>query len=372
MTPPETVRLLRLAGLLAWFTVGVAAVISGPGGAPAGAAVWLACYAGVGALFAWTITRIEAGGPRVFVALAAQAACVIVMTATQCRGQEGTLLVLVALQLGLTTRRPTGLLWIVLQTLGLVWGVQHHWSQRPAVLLGPPYLGFQILAFFLAELLAREARGRIELARANAELLSTRELLLETARLNERLRIARELHDGMGHHLAALSLNLEALVQDGQRPPAPLETARALARSLLDDVESIVETLHRDEGIDLTGALASLASAIPQPAVHVDAQGVVLGDSQRAHAVLRCCQEIVTNSVKHARAENLWISIRVEAGVVELCARDDGAGAVRLGQGHGLEGMRQRLAEVGGSLDVETHPGDGFRLRATLPAGRVA
>jgi signal transduction histidine kinase len=216
------------------------------------------------------------------------------------------------------------------------------------------------------ELLGREARSRAELARANAELVSTRELLDESARLGERLRIARELHDGMGHHLAALSLNLEALAQREEPLPA-LETARSLTRRLLDDVESVVDGLVRDRGVDLSGALAALAAAIPRPLVHVEAEQLALPDPERAHALLRCCQEIVTNAVKHANADNVWIAIRVRNGQVELTARDDGGGAARLVAGQGLQGMRRRLEEMGGALDLETRPGTGFQLRATLP-----
>src|SRR4029077_4005395 len=90
-------------------------------------------------------------------------------------------------------------------------------------------------------------------------------------------------------------------------------------------------------------------------------------DPQRAHALLRCCQEIVTNSVKHAAADNVWLAIRVQDTFVELSASDDGAGAERLGNGQGLQGMRQRLEEMGGTLDLETSPGRGFRLHASFP-----
>jgi signal transduction histidine kinase len=248
--------------------------------------------------------------------------------------------------------------------------MSQHWALRPAVLYTPPYLGFQLLAFLLVELLGREARARADLARTHAELLSTRELLAESARLGERLRIARELHDAMGHHLAGLSLNLEALAQ-GAAPAPPLETARSLTRRLLDDVESVVDTLGRDRGVDLSLALRALASEIPRPRVHVEAEGVALPDPERAHALLRCCQEIVTNAVKHADAQNLWIAIRMRDGGVELLARDDGGGASRLGDGQGLSGMRRRLEEMGGALDLETRPGEGFQVRATLP-GRPA
>ena len=363
-TAPDSLRLIRRAGLLAWLMVGVSFTPYGIG-RPAAFRVWLGGFLVFGLLFAWTTAR---EGRRALLALlAAQGLCVIVMTAIQCRGWEGMLLVLIALQLGLAVPRRLGLLWVVLQTVTLAWAIQNHWSLRPALLLSPAYLGAQVLGFLVLEMLARESHTRMELAQKNAELMSTRELLAESARLNERMRIARELHDGMGHHLAALSLNLEAL-GGGETPPAPLATARTLTRRLLDDVESVVTALHRDPGVDLGAALATLAASIPRPLVHVDAARAVAFDPDRAHTVLRCCQEIVTNSVKHAQAANLWISVRVDDGVVSLSARDDGAGAVTLGRGHGLAGMRQRVEEAGGTFVFETSPGAGFHLRATIPS----
>jgi len=364
----ETVRMVRVAGILAWLLVGVPIVVQGPG-QPDRFAVWLGGFVAFGGLFVWATARLDAPGPAFRAALLAQVGCVIAMTATQCRGWEGTLLVLVAMQLGLTTSRRTGLSWIVLQTAALGWAIQHHWSLRSAVLLSPPYLGFQVLALLVFEVLRREIHARTELARTNAELLSTRALLEESARLAERLRLAREIHDGMGSHLAALSLNLEAMAQDASLPPGPLDTARRLTRRLYDEVESLIDAAGRDGGIDLGQALATLASAIPRPRVHLDAPAPTVKDPERAHVLLRCCQEIVTNTVKHAGAANLWISIRVEDGALELSARDDGTGTERLGPGHGLEGMRRRLEEVGGVLDIDTRPGAGFQLRARMPTG---
>jgi signal transduction histidine kinase len=362
---PETLRLIRLAGACAWLLVAIPPAVEGAG-RPTAFAWWLASMVLFAALFAWATSRLERPGPAFWAALAGQSACVVVMTATQYHGLEGALLVLVALELGLTAPRPVGLAWIIAQQVALLWGIQHHWSLRPALMATPPYLGFQVLTFLVVQLLGREARARSELAHTNAELVATRELLAEGARLGERLRIARELHDAMGHHLAGLSLNLEALAQR-QGPSPALDTARSLTRRLLDDVESLVDTLGQERGVDLSRALAALIGEIPRPRVHVEADELALPSPERAHALWRCCQEIVTNAVKHAEAENLWIAIRVRDGRVELTARDDGSGASRLGPGHGLEGMRRRLEEMGGALDLETRPGAGFQVRVTLP-----
>jgi signal transduction histidine kinase len=362
----EPLRLVRLTGVLTWLLVATPPVVEGIDGPPAAFRTWLVSMLVFAALFAWTTGRLGRPVPALRAALAGQSACVIVMSAAQYHGLEGTLLVLVSLQLGLVAPRRVGLPWIAVQSLAMAWAIQHHWALRPALMFAPPYVGFQVLTFLMVQLLAREGAARESLSRANAELTATRERLADSARVGERLRIARELHDAMGHHLAGLSLNLEALGQrQGQSPP--LETARSLTRRLLDDLESLVDTLGRERDLDLASALASLARDIPRPRVHVTAGDLAIPDPQHAHALWRCCQEIVTNAVKHSEAENVWIAIRVNDAEVELTARDDGNGCAHPAQGQGLEGMRQRLHELGGVLHLEPGQGTGFQVRVTLP-----
>ena len=91
-------------------------------------------------------------------------------------------------------------------------------------------------------------------------------------------------------------------------------------------------------------------------------------DARRAHVLLRCTQEILTNTIRHARAETLWLRFAREAdGSLTLRSRDDGIGVDAVAAGNGLSGMRERIKEFGGSLDIDTAPGRGFALAATLP-----
>jgi signal transduction histidine kinase len=360
-------RLLRWGGLAAWLGVGLPIWLQReqvrPGTFPAWLAAWLLFAA---ALWATTSGR-ERSRRLDLTLLALQAACVMALVLLLCDGFEGTLLALVAMQLAPRVSRRTGLLWIVAQSLLLVAAITVHWSLRPALMLTPPYLGFQILAFLALEALDREAR-------TNAELRAARELLAHASRMAERLRIARELHDAVGHRLVALSLNLErAGHQDGEPKGEAIAMARSLSRRLLTDLGEIVDTLGRSERLDLRRALEDLIEEIPRPRIHlVLPADLAVEDPELAHLVLRCCQEIVTNAAKHAQAENLWLEVVQEAGAIEVRARDDGRGAAEVAAGRGLAGMRERLERAGGRLELSTRPGMGFAVAALVPVRRSA
>jgi signal transduction histidine kinase len=372
----ETLRLLAWAGIAVWLAIG-GPMLTGTVNEAWRFRAWLACYLVFGVAFLASVRQLGRGGRGVPLLLAIQGAAVVGTVALLCHGYEGTLLVLVAMLLGATVGRRAGLLWITVQTLALAAGIAFHWSQRPAFLLTPPYFGFQVLAFLVLSSLARETRGREELARSHAELTATQDLLAQSARLAERLRISRELHDAVGHHLVALSLNLEAAIHRHGPADEELATARSLARLVLTDLGEMVATMRREGGVDLRPALALLARDIPRPRVHLEAPAALtLTDPERAHALLRCCQEAITNAVKHSGAENLWLAVARENGAAVLQARDDGRGAqgfvLGQGPGHGLAGMRERLAPFGGTLAIDPRPGAGFCLTLTLPLGEGA
>ena len=149
-------------------------------------------------------------------------------------------------------------------------------------------------------------------------------------RVNERTRISRELHDLLGHHLTALSLNLEVaghLTPEG-RAREHVQQAHTLAKLLLTDVREAVSQLREGGAIDLAAALQPLSENVPAIDIHMDIEGpLTIDDPERAHVLLRCTQEIITNAVRHANAHNLWINARRQGGTIVVDARDDGRGA---------------------------------------------
>jgi signal transduction histidine kinase len=373
-------RLLRGSGLAIWVVVGASTVFSQvqrtprPGEGDRMLGVWLAVHLLYAVAF-WLATRpgrLRSARGNALLLCAGEAAAVLALVALPpCFGLEGALLIPVALQVGVHLSPRPAVTWVAAQTLLFAAVVTLHWGWHWAAVLAGAYLPFQVLAAFTADLLRRESEDRARLAAANAELEATRGLLSESSRVAERLRISRELHDVLGHHLAALSLNLEAAshLSEGDARKH-VSRAREIARGMLGDVEEAVRALRKEDALDLAGAVRRLTDGIPRPRIHLSfADGLRVTDPKAAQVLLRCAQEIITNAVRHARAENLWLEFATENGNVEIRARDDGHGASRIEAGAGLSGMRERVEEGGGSVSWDATPGGGFRLTALLPAG---
>jgi len=172
--------------------------------------------------------------------------------------------------------------------------------------------------------------------------------------------------------LSALSLQLEVAshASDGQATTA-VATARGLSRELLASVRNVVGVLRLNEPLAVEPALRMLSAGIPYPRVHLEVpQGLMVNGPAQADAVFHCVQEALTNAVRHSGAANVWVRLQADPAGVEVSVRDDGRGARTLTPGHGLQGMRERLEEIGGTLQLQTEADRGFELRARVPLGR--
>jgi signal transduction histidine kinase len=234
---------------------------------------------------------------------------------------------------------------------------------------GAAFGGFQVFAAASSMLLRREQASRERLAAANDELHATRALLAENSRAAERLRISRDLHDTLGHHLTALSLQLDVAsrLSDGKAADH-VRQAHAITRLLLADVRDVVGTLRETGHMDVAQAMRTLTLEQTGIAVHLDlSASLTIDDPPRADALVRCVQEIITNAAKHSCASNLWITLEVKPDGVTIEARDDGRGATSIDYGHGLTGMRERFEQHAGHVDFQWGPGSGFHVRGFLP-----
>jgi signal transduction histidine kinase len=299
-----------------------------------------------------------------------QAAAALVMFNQVCTGLESMQLVLVAAQVGLFFSLPAGVVWVLGQAC-VQWSIAMlYWPTNVAVGVTVAFtLPYSVLALFIAYFAARQTSARDDLARINAELRATQTLLEESSRLAERARISQELHDILGHHLTALTLNLEAASHRSKgEARESVQKAQAIARHLLGEVRDAVTAGRGQSHVNLARALDPIVTHLPRPAVHLDlADDVVVANPEQAHALLRCVQELVTNSARHGGADNLWITLRRTEDGLEVRAHDDGRGAGTIAPGQGLGGMRQRFETLGGRLTVASEPGKGFRLEAWIP-----
>jgi len=377
---PGGLALLRSAGLLTWALAGLPFLVTLPG-RPALALdpkhlLWLLSYGIFGIAFWLTSWRGQPGraSTRHVWLLVVQTVAALLMIRFVCSGHEGALLAIVAGQLGWFLPLRRALPWATAQAALMAFIIAAASPAPITIRLMVTYLGFQALTLFACFFAASEARAREHLARINAELRATQTLLASSSRIAERERISRELHDVLGHHLTALSLNLEVAGHlSGEPARGHVRQAHALAKQMLGDVRGVVTTLRQAEPIDLTAALQALVGSITTPRIHLEIPpDLDIRDPMRAHTLVRCVQEIITNTVRHARASTLWISLVRTDGGIEVRARDDGRGAPELKPGYGLLGMRERLEEVGGRLEIAAGPHTGFEIKASMPLPRTA
>jgi len=222
---------------------------------------------------------------------------------------------------------------------------------------------------------AEQLAGQLETA--NRRLVEYAAQAEELAAVQERNRLAREIHDNIGHYLTIVNVQIEAarvtLASDPQRALDALEKAQEMARQGLSSVRESVAALRVSpvENRTLEEAIAGLVEEAK--VTGLAAQVEVLGtprpvDEKVALALYRAAQEGLTNVRKHARASRVDVELDFShPGRIRLAVRDDGSGAADTGGGFGLVGMRERILLLGGDFRIETQPGQGFRLEVSLP-----
>src|SRR5690606_35866201 len=228
----------------------------------------------------------------------------------------------------------------------------------------------------------QQAVEREALERAQAEVRAQQAQLTEQAISLERLRIARELHDVVAHHVSAMGIQAGAarrvMGRDPERAEQALRSVEESARSAIAELGTIVGALRsRDEGDAPMPTLADLRDLVAAAREHGDVALEVVGTPRPLSPIVeltayRVVQEALTNTRKHAgpgaRAD---VRLRYLDDVVEVEVADDGAG-VRGGRGAGLgvgqTGMRERVAAVGGTIEMGPKSRGGYLVRAAIPA----
>ena len=232
-----------------------------------------------------------------------------------------------------------------------------------------PILGFylllQVATLFSTAALLREQRLRHQLTQAHVDLRSASALLTTSAQNAERLRLSRDLHDVVGHQLTVLILELEAArYRTGDDVHPHVDQASEVARQTLTNLRGTVERLRSDSS-DASEALQNLVGDFPGLDIELSIGTELPLDTERIEVLVRTIQEIITNTLRHADATTLHISVSIQHGQLILTAEDNGAGAATVAIGNGLRGITERWQSLGGT--VRYHGGEGFPMVAEVP-----
>jgi len=232
---------------------------------------------------------------------------------------------------------------------GYLWG-----EGVSAVFSGILYGTFHVFSILMTHH-AREAEKATEKANLlNEELKSTQQLLTEASKQNERTRIARDLHDLLGHHLTALIINLQVaeLLSAGEAKDK-IEQCHSLAKLLMSDVREAVSSLRETNDLDFENLVHLLVNDLPNLTVHSQIELRITRDNiELAKTLLSCIQEATTNCLKHADANEFWISLTQQDQLIRLELYDNGQIDKDFNEGNGLTGMRERVKELCGSIEL--------------------
>jgi two-component system sensor histidine kinase DesK len=300
------------------------------------------------------------GDAWVMAALALMAAIAVVVLVAGAPKSYGALFVYFVVAAGMLLPERVALAVVGGTSLGVgiaaaAWGASG--SEVAALVLTTVALGVMMTAF-----------GRI--ARGNRELRAARHELARLAVSEERVRIARDVHDLLGHSLSVIALKSELagklVERDPRRAATELADIQAVSREALAEVRSAVlgyRSLRLDEALE--GAKAALAAA----GIDYRVDGGAVAVSPEVEAVLAwAVREGATNVVRHSNAEHCDIRIRRNGDSAAVEVDDDGSTDVSAGpDGCGLVGLAERAKGVRGRLEAGAKPDGGFRLRVTVP-----
>lgn len=238
-----------------------------------------------------------------------------------------------------------------------------------------PFVTVCVIVMVIVRSVVKDRERKAELAERERDV-AAREAVVE-----ERARIARELHDAIAHNVSMVVMQAGAerrvLEKGGGSPHEVLETIEQVGRGALVEMRRMIGMLRSDDGDPLApqpglADLPRLVNQVHEAGLPVDLRiegapsELPLGIELSAYRII---QEALTNALKHAGDASATVLVRYGNDSLELEITDDGAGAAAAvtSGGHGLVGMKERVALYGGKLDAGHRPGRGFAVRVLLP-----
>ncbi len=289
---------------------------------------------------------------------------------------------------------------------GIVWMfyLMDRWRSTSATEFQPPdepgfvfYVTFSMVLLFIfsiAYLIRQERTSRLEAEKLLGELELSHQQLREYANqvallatTEERNRLAREIHDSLGHYMTVINVQLEKAIAFRDRNPEEadqaIRDAKHLAGEALKDVRQSVSTLRTIPGkFSLAESLDALVKHMKNDRLTIDLQ--IEGNEndfsrQSLVTLYRAAQEGLTNIQKHAHATRVTIHIKLEDQEASLSITDNGQGfdpttlsSQEMGTRYGLQGIKERMELVRGSFTVESAPNGGTSLLVTVPKNPMA
>lgn len=271
-----------------------------------------------------------------------------------------------------------GILGIYVVSVGSYSSWEAVWSGLPTFLAGLLF----ILVFTQSSVSEGQARREVErlvgeLQEANQQLREYAVQAEELAVTRERNRLAREIHDGLGHYLTTVHMEIQAaravMDRDPSRARQMLDKAQILTQDALTDVRSSVAALRAspDENLPLPEMVDKLLKNCSAMNLETDLR--IVGTphvlSPQVYLTLfRAAQEAINNICKHSRATQVWVQLDyLTAGEIRLMVQDNGVGAEQIEGGFGLLGVRERINLLNGKFTIRTAKNEGFRLEITVP-----
>lgn len=283
--------------------------------------------------------------------------------------------------------RATGIALVstaIIVIFGAYFAIWHGWNLLPSALLAFGFAVLFTLAFTLLAVSAERARGDVErlaceLSEANRKLREYAMQAEELSATRERNRLAREIHDTLGHYLTVVNVQIEAarvmIERDPQKAHDALNKAQSLTQEGLLDIRRSVSALRASplDNKDLVDVLRQSVEAMSSSGLAAEFKltGVIRPLSQPIKLTLfRAAQEGLTNIQKHSRATRACLTLDFSReDKIRLTVADNGIGSTDLAtKGFGLIGLRERAHLAGGSLTIHASPSEGFALEVEVPA----
>ncbi|TMP26431.1 two-component sensor histidine kinase [Pseudoalteromonas rubra] len=227
------------------------------------------------------------------------------------------------------------------------------------------FASFHLFSFVVSHRMGQERVAKEQAQLANSQLLATQSLLSQSVSRQERLHLARELHDDVGHQLTSLIVNLDVARRTAEEPQkSQLKQSYTLARETLEKIRTLVSDKRTEQPLDLEAVLTELISHIPRINVSLQFHAHPLLQSlSHAHCILRVCQESITNTLKHSNATQMRIEFSDSDHTQWTMTIADNGNTMQVCRpGNGLQGLQERVTELGGQFDWQ-NTREGFEVQ---------